>query len=161
MNIPLDAFQDTAPISGTRQSRSRPRNGPRRSLVLSDPQQSPALLPLRCDQFSWNMCWESLWKNDLIARKPGRVGVERGKRGCVQRSAQGQEALAEGLQRWEWVHIITSNLTTLIILLKATVSRRWHRWRTTTRASSRRAATFRWGWLASTGLMSACAGICV
>ena len=154
MNIPLDAFQDSAPISGTRQSRSRPRNGPRPSLVLSDPLQSPALLQLRWDQFSW----EEKWLNSTTT---GRVGVERGKRGCVQRSAQGQEALAEGLQRWEWVHIITSNLTTLIILLKATVSRRWHRWRTTTRASSRRAATFRWGWLGSTGLMSACAGICV
>ena len=44
---------------------------------------------------------------------------------------------------------------------QATDCLRWPRWPTTMRASSRRAVTYRWGWDASTGLMSACAGICV
>ena len=108
---------------GTRQSQSQRRNGPRQSPPLV---RWFVLLPrnrvLPPPRWSCSKHNHSRWYSinamifntgtkvnfficEIYFRQyapPGRVGVERGKRGRFQGPSPCEEALSEGLQRWKW-----------------------------------------------------------
>ena len=104
------------------------------------------------------MCWKSLWKRtydwgtwftsmSIQGEWESNEASEDVFKDLlrVKKLSQRVSSVESKPTHHHWRHLMS--------FLKATVSLRWRRWRTTTRASSRRAATFRWASLASSGLI--------